>query len=79
MGLAIAESFMPGRCNIDHGPSSINLPENGIKSVRLIQQKKCISLQKKIRQIRYWGYGSRIADYTPVKENKEKNGQLLMN
>ena len=85
MGLAIAEEFYARGAEVTliMGPSSINLPENGIKSVRVnTAEEMYTACKKKFDKSDIGVMAAAIADYTPVKvattKVKKNSDELLI-
>ena len=70
MGLAIAEELYARGADVTliMGPSSINLPENGIKSVRVnTAEEMYAACEKQFNKSDIGVMAAAVADYTPVK------------
>jgi phosphopantothenoylcysteine decarboxylase/phosphopantothenate--cysteine ligase len=70
MGLAIAEELYSRGANVTliMGPSSINLPENGIKSIRInTAEEMYAACTKQFDKSDIGIMAAAVADYTPVK------------
>src|SRR6185295_7207540 len=70
MGLAIAEELYARGADVTliMGPSSINLPENGIKSVRVnTAEEMYMACTKQFDKSDIGIMAAAVADYTPVK------------
>jgi phosphopantothenoylcysteine decarboxylase/phosphopantothenate--cysteine ligase len=70
MGLAIAEELYARGADVTliMGPSSINLPENGIKSVRVnTAEEMYVACTKQFDKSDIGIMAAAVADYTPVK------------
>jgi phosphopantothenoylcysteine decarboxylase/phosphopantothenate--cysteine ligase len=85
MGLAIAEELYARGADVTliMGPSSINLPENGIKSVRVnTAEEMYAACTKQFDKSDIGIMAAAVADYTPVKvaaaKIKKTNGDLVI-
>src|SRR6185369_1908146 len=75
MGLAIAEELYARGADVTliMGPSSINLPENGIKSVRINTAEEMYTVcTKQFDKSDIGVMAAAVADYTPVKVPADK-------
>src|SRR6187431_3112846 len=75
MGLAIAEELYARGADVTLiiGPSSINLPENGIKSIRVnTAEEMYIACSKQFDKSDIGVKAAAVADYTPVDVAKNK-------
>src|SRR5678816_3020679 len=85
MGLAIAEELYARGADVTliMGPSSINLPENGIKSVRVNTAEEMYTVcTKQFDKSDIGVMAAAVADYTPVKvpadKIKKTSGELVI-
>ena len=80
MGLAIAEELYARGADVTliMGPSAVNLPENGIKSVRVnTAEEMYAACEKQFNKSDIGVMAAAVADYTPVKvvsTKVKKNG-----
>lgn len=85
MGLAIAEELYARGADVTliMGPSSINLPENGIRSVRVNTAEEMYTVcTKQFDKSDIGVMAAAVADYTPVKvptdKIKKNSGELVI-